>query len=145
MKYFRIIILCIPYLISGLIISLSYELLNIIYYLAAMIVPIFMGAAISIIIYKKGQSGLSNIAFSGVGTVIYAVFFTTIIMIMKRLDIMNFIYKNSRELFREGFSIGYDFSINLIDMVLPLCFCFLVHFIALQLSDKFSRPKPGRI
>ncbi len=135
-KRINMLLLFIPYMIGIIIFICGSTRFNFIHYLLVMILPIGIGAIEAMLLKKQRLIHGEPLGLSAVCTLMYAVFFGIIIFFSQFNDTMDYIYENSKELFTEGFSIESNFTINISDMFLPLCVCFVIHFASFKLCDK---------
>lgn len=141
MKYLRNLAALVLYIISFGLFAVFCDKLNMISYLLFMIVPMICSAVLSGLLLKESTEKSGNhISKSAIlHTVYYAIYFFVNVLYIHANNAFSKIYENSKYLFAEGFSIGSEFSANLIDALLPCALCFILHIICMKIILKCKR------
>lgn len=139
MKLIKYLILLIPYLVSSFIICFLYEKMSVITYLVFMIAPMVVSSLLVGIAKYKNIFVVKDSILALVCTAIYLLFFIAMVLLLSHYNAIEFICKNSQYLFREGFSIGDEFSANLSDAILPCGLCFCMHILGIYIIKSIQK------
>lgn len=121
-------LLVLNYVIGVLIIVASYKILNIVTYILVMTLPICVGTLLFVFAVRKYIKQLNILCHALIAAGLYMLFYSIVIMFVKKLNVTDMIYQNSIKLFTSGFSIGNNLQLSIGDAVMPSLLTFIIHY-----------------